>query len=795
MPPGARTPEQEVGRLSVQLAAIDREVAVRDDEIARLQRDLASEAAEVARQRDDLVARDAELATVREELGARDATISRLRECAVDLERRVTELERLATARQAELERLAEERARLASDLAARDADLANVRERVGARNATISRLRENVAGLEHRSTELERSVAARDGELERLAGDRARLASTLDLRDAEIARLSEEVQRLGSDVRELHDSTSWKVTAPMRGLKNAGLRLRSSLRRTADEPAHSPRPALPADDDVALISRSGLFDPQYYAAQVPGVDENGFDPAVHYLTRGAAEGLDPHPLFDSSFYREQSPAVVDVNPLVHYLRNGSAEGRDPHPLFDTSFYRERNPEVVETGENPLVHYLRTGAAQGLDPHPLFETSFYLERSPHVAALGANPLAHFVIEGCTPAFDPLSSPRTFPDTGVCIVTPDIVGPVKNGGIGTACYHFARLLAESGRPVTILFTGDLSACRRAHWTNTYARMGSRFVSLSDTPPVTHQVYASSWFLEKSWRVFKYLQGRAYSVIHFQDWHANGFWSIKAKRVGLAFDRTTLTVTAHSCTKWIDEGMQRFGPEPIETAKLVWAEAYAIEHCDVLLSPTRYMLDWLSRNGPRTPDSVVVTPNAYTEQPETAGRSREVDNDHLVFFGRLETRKGLHVFGDALRLLRREGRPLPCMLSFLGTLDEVNGQPAAAYLEQLRQDLAPIEFCVLNHLDHAGAIEYIDRSRALVVHPVAARQLPAGRHRVYRERLPVHRGEHRRDSRHGRREGDVPADSRRARGAARRAPEHRPRRHAAPILGARGGQDLA
>src|SRR5207247_715896 len=43
----------------------------------------------------------------------------------------------------------------------------------------------------------------------------------------------------------------------------------------------------------------------------------------------------------------------------------GAAEGRDPHPLFDTTFYLERHPEAGGAGLNPLVHYLRIGAARG----------------------------------------------------------------------------------------------------------------------------------------------------------------------------------------------------------------------------------------------------------------------------------------------------------------------------------------------------------------------------------------------------------------------------------------------
>ena len=471
-----------------------------------------------------------------------------------------------------------------------------------------------------------------------------------------------------------------------MRGLKSVVLRLRSRLRGTpSSESPPSPAARAVENPDAVLIARSGLFDPDHYAAQAPGLRERGVDLVMHYLARGATEGL------------------------------------DPNPVFDSSFYLERYPDVATSGENPLVHYLRAGAAERRDPHPLFETSFYLEQKPHVAALGVNPLAHFLAEGPTPAFDPLSVPPPVPDTGICIVTPDVVGPVRNGGIGTACYHFARILAQERHPVTVLFTCDLSPCRGAHWRNAYARMGIGFVPLEDTPPVTHEVIGSNWFMDRSWRVYEYLARKNHSVIHFQDWHANGFWSIKAKRVGLAFDRTTLTVMTHSPTKWQDDGMQQFGPEPIETAKLVWAESYAIEHCDVLLSPTRYMLDWLSQNGFRQADSVIVTPNAYTERAEPAARPGEVDNDHLIFFGRLETRKGLYVFGEALRQLRRDGGPLPHTVSFLGSLVTVNGRPAAEYLERLRQDMAPIEVRVIDTLDHAGAREYIERTRGLVVLP--------------------------------------------------------------------------
>jgi len=388
--------------------------------------------------------------------------------------------------------------------------------------------------------------------------------------------------------------------------------------------------------------------------------------------------------------------------------------------LFDADYYCEMNPDVAQSGMDPFLHYLNYGAAEGRDPHPLFDTSFYIDQNPHIRGLEINPLVHFLKEGPTAEFDPFTTAPELPDSGICIVTPDIVGPVKNGGIGAACYRFARVLAEAGHFVTILFSGDLTDCQKAHWRNTFARIQIKFVALSDTAPAEKPVYGSSWFYERSWRIFDYLRKAHYSVIHFQDWHANGFWSFKAKRVGLAFENTSLTLMTHSCTKWINEGMEQFSADPMETAKLVWAESYCMEHCDALLSPSRYMIQWIRQQGIRLPDKTLHTPSVWHEKSENAIQSNvHVDNDHLIFFGRLETRKGLHVFCDAIRELKAKGGPLPKKITFLGKYASVRGVDAADYLETFRLELPAIEIQVIHNFDHLQALTYIRDSKGLTV----------------------------------------------------------------------------
>jgi len=80
--------------------------------------------------------------------------------------------------------------------------------------------------------------------------------------------------------------------------------------------------------------------------------------------------------VFDAEFYLSQvSPTECVEDPFEHYLTTGAPRGLDPHPLFDTSYYGHKYPDVVQARMNPLLHYLSFGLAERRTPHPLFETS------------------------------------------------------------------------------------------------------------------------------------------------------------------------------------------------------------------------------------------------------------------------------------------------------------------------------------------------------------------------------------------------------------------------------------
>jgi glycosyltransferase involved in cell wall biosynthesis len=108
--------------------------------------------------------------------------------------------------------------------------------------------------------------------------------------------------------------------------------------------------------------------------------------------------------LVDPSYYRRRVQAFTDLDAtpedlVLHYLSRGAALGLSPNPLFDDAYYRTQVAGSLPAGTTPLEHYLECGAAAGLDPSPLFATRFYLDANADVAVAGVNPLEHFLAWG------------------------------------------------------------------------------------------------------------------------------------------------------------------------------------------------------------------------------------------------------------------------------------------------------------------------------------------------------------------------------------------------------------
>ena len=173
-----------------------------------------------------------------------------------------------------------------------------------------------------------------------------------------------------------------------------------------------------------ALAQPPALFDQAWYLGARPDLVGTRVSPLAHYLLHGAGEDVDPHPLFDTDFYRARNAAALaesGLTPLEHFVRVGAGEGRDPHPLFDVAYYLRQAPDLIASGENPIIHYEREGASRGLSPHRLFAADYYAEQVAQAGEPGGPSLIHYLKSGSRaglrphPLFDPTWYREQYPE--------------------------------------------------------------------------------------------------------------------------------------------------------------------------------------------------------------------------------------------------------------------------------------------------------------------------------------------------------------------------------------------
>lgn len=80
---------------------------------------------------------------------------------------------------------------------------------------------------------------------------------------------------------------------------------------------------------DAALVRESDLFDSSFYMRKA-GIEDEGIDPAQHYVTIGTLEGLPCSQKFDTGYYLNinSDVAASRIQPVLHFKNFGASEGR-----------------------------------------------------------------------------------------------------------------------------------------------------------------------------------------------------------------------------------------------------------------------------------------------------------------------------------------------------------------------------------------------------------------------------------------------------------------------------------
>ena len=306
---------------------------------------------------------------------------------------------------------------------------------------------------------------------------------------------------------------------------------------------------------------------------------------------------------------------------------------------------------------------------------------------------------------------------------VCIATPDILGPVKNGGIGTAYHHLARMLAQWGHEVVIAYVngnakdGELMAKTEAF----YAGFG---VAFEPIVPCAAAVTSPSQVAAPTWTLLEWLRARErpFDIVHVSEWHGLGYGPLLAKSLGLAFGTTHFVVKGSSPTLWATEGNRQLVSTERDLG-WVFMERRSIELADTVICGSAHLLEWMREADYALPVRSFVWPNVFPapdQSPsavaERAGREC-VRLEEVVFFGRLEPRKGLVLFVDAIDRLVRRGRA-PARVTFLG-------KPASNFngLKYIRSSARgwPVESRIITDLGAEEAVAYLSQPGRLAVIP--------------------------------------------------------------------------
>nr|WP_313619505.1 glycosyltransferase [Pantoea septica] len=319
---------------------------------------------------------------------------------------------------------------------------------------------------------------------------------------------------------------------------------------------------------------------------------------------------------------------------------------------------------------------------------------------------------------------------------ILIMTPDIEGPVRNGGIGTAFTALATTLAKNGFDIDVLYTsGDYTESTSKsfkEWSLYYSKHGVNLLSTQ----INNEINIDApYFRKKSYSIYLWLkENNIYDVIISCEWQADLYYSLLIKKQGLNFTNTKFIVNTHSSTLWSDEGNYQL-PYDQNHLELYHMEKCVTEMADEIVSPSQYLFDWMQAKGWNLSNNKTVILNCAPFQGfEKFKKTPNVEDDlslekkiELVFFGRLETRKGLDIFLRALKNLSNDDKKNLRAVTFLGKKVNLGSIDSETHIRNSTRHLElPVN--IITDYDRTNANEYIKRKNILVIIPSLVENSP-------------------------------------------------------------------
>ena len=291
-----------------------------------------------------------------------------------------------------------------------------------------------------------------------------------------------------------------------------------------------------------------------------------------------------------------------------------------------------------------------------------------------------------------------------------LITSEYEGVFRNGGVGTYYRRLSEQLTAEGWHVLLLLTltdgefrGEsafpgarhLFSTREVEQVLDLQPLHRRMLSARTPEPFDHQSLCALFFAQAVVDAFP----DAPVYIEFPEMMGTGYHTIHARQTGLLGHRCVIGVTLHGGHEWVSDANERYvEDDPSRFEQVAWYESFSFEHADLSFFPSHFLrarmesYGWTASHAIHLPYLIpLVDWRASSDNglPQVGGGKRPV-----VFFGRLEERKGLCTFLAAVRALPprlRQG----LHVVFLGKVVGLHRAPLAhlnsrGYIEQEAPD---------------------------------------------------------------------------------------------------------
>jgi glycosyltransferase involved in cell wall biosynthesis len=231
---------------------------------------------------------------------------------------------------------------------------------------------------------------------------------------------------------------------------------------------------------------------------------------------------------------------------------------------------------------------------------------------------------------------------------ISIVTDELHGIRPAGGIATGTTFLALGLARMGHEVEMLHvSAPATTLIDPQWKRVYERAG---ISIRFVRPSEEKVEPR--YFARLPETARALQGDRPDVVIAQDTAGPAYVALRLRELGIEHQQTCFVVFCHGTRGWIKDMARNVRVFPYLLG-VTMLERASIELADVVVSPSAYLLEWMKGQGWRLPADSVVIPyltesiaKGLPSQPPSLYANGSVER--VVFFGRLDERKGVRPF---------------------------------------------------------------------------------------------------------------------------------------------------